>query len=100
MQNTNTPKPIEQPAKQNTPSLMELHIISFVKEFRVKNNISQNELAKAIGANQGFISNVENPQHRAKYNVDHINSIALYFRVSPKDFLPQYPIKNNIQIKV
>lgn len=35
-----------------------------------------------------FISQVEDPSKRAKYNINHLNKIAEIFNCSPKDFWP------------
>ena len=47
--------------------------------------MSQDVLAIKLGA-------IENPKHRAKYNLSHINKLARIFQCSPKDFLPDKPL--------
>ncbi len=40
-----------------------------------------------------FIKDVENLNKRAKYNIRHINALADYFDMSPRDFLPEKPMR-------
>ncbi len=53
--------------------------------------MTQQDLAAAIGLSRSFVSDVESPKSRAKYNVRHINALADYFGMSPKDFMPDKP---------
>lgn len=69
------------------------YVIGKVKEMRVKLNISQAELARLIDVSEGFIGNIESPNYRAKYNIHHLNELAKVFNCSPKDFLPEKPIR-------
>lgn len=73
---------------QNTVSPIEQYIIDFVLDFRTRNNVSQQEIATIIGTTQAFVAHVESPTERAKYNINHVNMIADYFGLSPKDFMP------------
>jgi transcriptional regulator with XRE-family HTH domain len=74
-------------------STIEQFVIDKVKEKRLKLNISQAELARLMDVSEGFIGNIENPQYRAKYNLNHINELAKIFKCSPKYFLPKEPLK-------
>ncbi len=73
-------------------SLIEQHVIDFVKELRTKKKMSQDEIGSIIGKTKAFIGNIESQKNRAKYNLNHINSLADYFNISPKDFLPDKAI--------
>ena len=53
----------------------------------------QQDIASIIGVSREFIKDIENTNKRAKYNVRHINALADYFDMSPKDFLPEKPMK-------
>ena len=64
------------------------YVIDFVRKLRIESDLSQKELADILGVSKSFISNVESPNHRAKYNVAHINTLAHYFEMSPREFLP------------
>lgn len=64
------------------------YVIDFVRKLRIENSLSQKELANILGVSKSFVSNVESSNHRAKYNVAHINILAHYFELSPREFLP------------
>jgi transcriptional regulator with XRE-family HTH domain len=74
-------------------STIELYIINKVKEMRLKAGKSQADLAADLDVSYGFIGQVENPKFRTKYNVNHINKLADVFKCSPRDFLPEKPLK-------
>lgn len=69
------------------------YVIDRVKEKREKKHWTQADLADALGMSIGFIGNVESPKYRAKYNLTHINKLAIIFECSPRDFLPKDAIK-------
>lgn len=66
-------------------------VILFVKELRTNKKLSQNDIAQIIGTTKSFVGNVESTKNRAKYNLDHINRLADYFGLSPREFLPEVP---------
>lgn len=72
---------------------IEQHVINFVKNLREEKKLSQDDIASILGLTKAFIGNIESPKSRAKYNLNHINILAEYFRMSPRDFLPEdaYP---------
>jgi len=67
---------------------IEQYVIEKVKEIRISKGISQAKLAHLIDLSVGFIGNVENPRHIAKYNLNHLNSISKALDVDFKDFFP------------
>jgi len=71
---------------------LDLYIVAKVKELRLKNKMSQAVIATKLNLSNGFFAQIENPKHRAKYNLTHINNLAKIFNCSPKDFLPENPI--------
>ena len=73
-------------------SPIEQYIIDIVREKRIQKGWSQKDLAYEMELSIGFIGNVENPKLRAKYNLNHINTLAKVFDCSPKDFLPEFPL--------
>lgn len=73
-------------------SEIELYIIEKVKEKRIDSGLSQLALSQKLEMNDSFVSHVESPKRRAKYNVNHINELAKVFSCSPKDLLPSEPI--------
>ncbi|MFT3910288.1 MAG: helix-turn-helix transcriptional regulator [Ferruginibacter sp.] len=68
------------------------YVIDTVKEMRLKKGMSQKDLAFEMDLSIGFIGDVENPNYRAKYNLNHINQLAKIFSCSPQDFLPKKPL--------
>jgi transcriptional regulator with XRE-family HTH domain len=75
-----------------TKTELDLYIINKVKELRLKVDMSQAVLAIKLEVSDAFIGQIENPKHRAKYNIAHLNKLAQIFNCSPKDFLPEKPI--------
>lgn len=73
---------------QKYKTKIELFISSKVKEFRLKNNMSQAELAHKLNLSSGFIGKVESTKSKSKYNLNHLNSLAKIFNCSIKDFFP------------
>lgn len=73
-------------------SKIEQYIIDFVITLRTKHNLNQEDIATILNVNRVFITNIENPSNRAKYNINHINLLAAHFDISPKDFLPKMAI--------
>lgn len=70
---------------------IERFVIGKVRELRELKGITQEELSLSIGKNIGFISQIEAPSKKAKYNIIHLNLIAKALDCSPKDFLPEKP---------
>ena len=68
---------------------IEKYIIAQAKEKRNRLGISQIELSQRLNMNESFVSHVETPKRRAKYNINHINALARVFKCSPKEFLPE-----------
>lgn len=79
-------------AKKILKSKIDLYIISQVKKKRESEDIQQDDLAIHLNVSPGFISHVESPYQRAKYNTSHLNELAKLFNCSPKDFFPDLPL--------
>jgi len=71
---------------------IEKYIISKVREIRESKGIKQEALSLAIEKNISFISQIEAPSKKSKYNVIHLNLIAKALDCSPKDFWPEKPL--------
>ncbi len=69
------------------------YVIDKIKEIRISKKISQAELARLLDVSEGFIGNIENKNYRAKYNLKHLNELAIIFKCSPKDFMPEKALK-------
>jgi len=59
---------------------------------RKAHGLSQLELSQKLEMSDSFISHVEAPSKRAKYNINHLNKIAEIFSCSPKEFWPEQPL--------
>lgn len=79
-------------AKKILKSKVDLYIISQVKKKREAANIHQDDVAIHLNVSPGFISHIESPYQRAKYNTSHLNELAKLFKCSPKDFMPEKPL--------
>ena len=79
-------------AKKILKSKFDLYIISVVKKKREEFDYQQDDLAIHLNVSPGFISHVESPYQRAKYNTNHLNQLAKIFKCSPKDFMPEKPL--------
>lgn len=75
--------------EQITP--IEQYIIDYILALRTGKKLTQQDIASIIGVSRSFISDVEGANKPSKYNVRHINALADYFGMSPKDFMPQKP---------
>lgn len=74
---------------QSVKSEIEQYVIDRVKEIRVSKDISQAKLAHLIDLSVGFIGNVENPKHIAKWNINHLNRISKELDVPFIEFFPE-----------
>lgn len=79
-------------AKRILKSKIDLYIIEQVKKKREGLDLHQDDLAIHLNVSPGFISHVESPYQRAKYNTSHLNDLAKLFKCSPKDFMPDKPL--------
>lgn len=74
--------------KESLNTEIEQYVIKRVKETRIEKGISQAKLAHLIDLSVGFVGNVENPKHIAKWNLNHLEKIAKVLGVSMREFLP------------
>lgn len=73
---------------------IETFVINKVKEMRERAKLSQSELAVRLDVSNGFIGQAESPNYPTKYNLNHLNKLALIFDCSIKDFIPEKPFKD------
>ncbi len=71
---------------------IEQYIIKKVREIRESKGITQEQLSLSLGKNITFISQIEAPSKKAKYNIIHLNEIAKVLNCSTKDFWPERPL--------
>lgn len=77
----------------NLKSEIEAYVINKVKEKRDGRHLSQSELAVRLDVSNGFIGQVESSKSPSKYNLNHLNQLAIIFDCSVKDFFPDKPFK-------
>jgi transcriptional regulator with XRE-family HTH domain len=66
------------PAKnQPLKTEIELYVVNKVKERRIALNLSQEDIARILDFSRGFIGQVESPLSASKYNLNHLNKLAL-----------------------
>ncbi len=75
--------------KESANTEIEQYVIKRVKKIRNEKGVSQAKLAHLIDLSVGFVGNVENPKHIAKWNLNHLEKIAKALEVSMKDFFPE-----------
>jgi transcriptional regulator with XRE-family HTH domain len=71
-------------------SSLEKAIIKRVREKRQDLNMSQMDLSLKLGYSESFISNIESGAK--KYNLNHLNKIALAFKCTLWDLIPERPL--------
>jgi transcriptional regulator with XRE-family HTH domain len=74
-------------------SAIEAYVISKVKEKREEHRFSQSELAVRLNVSNGFIGQAESSKSPTKYNLNHLNQLAVIFGCSVKDFIPDEAFK-------
>jgi transcriptional regulator with XRE-family HTH domain len=77
-------------------SEIDLYLINKVRELRVPQELSQVKLSILMGLAEGAVGKIENPKERAKYNIRHLNLLAKALKCSPKDLMPEKPLKNDM----
>lgn len=75
-------------------SAIEQYIIDKVREKRKALGISQRELENRADFAGGFVGKVESPNHRAKYNFNHVNAISKVLNCKVWDLVPEYPLQS------
>lgn len=71
---------------------IEKYIIQKVREKRIEFGFTQIVLSQKLNMSDSFVGHVETPRRRAKYNVNHLNSLAKIFKCSPREFMPEKPL--------
>ncbi|WP_309332938.1 helix-turn-helix transcriptional regulator [Mucilaginibacter sp.] len=72
---------------------IEAYVINKVREKRMEHNLSQSDLAIELDVSNGFIGQAESSKSPTKYNLNHLNKLAIIFKCSVKDFIPDQPFK-------
>jgi transcriptional regulator with XRE-family HTH domain len=79
----------------NLKTDIEAYVINKVKEKREEHKFSQSELAVRLNVSNGFIGQAESSKSPTKYNLNHLNQLAVIFGCSIKDFIPEEPFKKS-----
>jgi hypothetical protein len=69
-------------------SPIDQYVIDFVRYERYDRQLTQAAVADILELGRGYIGNVESPWYSAKYNLVHINTLAWFWDLSPRLFLP------------
>lgn len=73
-------------------SAIGIYVAQKVQEKREKMGMSRRELADCLNLNESNLRQAENPNLNFKYNLDHLNAIAIILKCSICDFFPPEPI--------
>lgn len=76
---------------KNKKSKIEQFVINKIKEIRIDKGFSQEDIASILDTSRGFVGQIESPNSTSKYNINHLNQLAIEFGVSPKEFFPEQP---------
>jgi transcriptional regulator with XRE-family HTH domain len=68
------------------------YVINKILKMRKEQSLSQRDLAYFIQVDKSFIASVESPNSRAKYNLKHLNEIAIALNCKFSDFFPPEPL--------
>ena len=78
---------------KNKKTHIEQYVIDKVKEIRIVKGISQEDIASILDTSRGFVGQIESSSYPTKYNINHLNLLAIELGVSIKDFFPEKPIR-------
>lgn len=67
---------------------IETYIINKVKEYRLKEKISQRKLCLKLNLSPSYVFRAESPKYGTKYNHNQLNEIAKLFKCKVADFMP------------
>lgn len=82
-------------------SQLDWYIINRVRELRKEKGISQSELSVEMGFSEKLIGSVENPTLTAKFNIRHLNLLAISLKCSLWDIVPKEPFASDmVRVKI
>jgi len=79
-------------------SQIELNIVLNTISLRKSKKKTQREIATILNTSAGFIGQVESKNSPTMYTYNQLNRLAVAFNCSPKDFMPEQPIRETIII--
>lgn len=68
-----------------------LYVARRVQEKTKEAGMSRQELADSLNLNETNLRRAEDPRSSVKYNLDHLNAIAVILKCSISDFFPEKP---------
>ncbi len=74
---------------------IEQYVIDKVREKRLKAGLTQAVLSVSMDLSPKFVGNVESVRADDKYNINHLNKLAIILECSIKDFFPDEPIQDS-----
>jgi transcriptional regulator with XRE-family HTH domain len=80
-------------------SKFDMAVINKVREMRNKRRMTQGHIAGFLELSRGYIGQVESPRFDSKYNLNHLNRLAIEMECSPRDFIPEHPINEITRIR-
>ena len=75
-------------------SKFEIVVADRVRELRLARGLSQYDVSVLLATSSSFIGQVEVTHHPSKYNLNHLNKLALAWNCSPQVFLPEKGIED------
>ena len=73
-------------------SLVERYAIEKVKAKRLAVKMTPGQLSRRLGIDSYFVAHVESDNYMDKYNLNHLNAIAIILHCSIKEFIPRSPL--------
>lgn len=73
-------------------SPIEQYVIDFVRKLRTDKQLTQYDIGNILEVSRSYIGDIESRNANGKYNMNHVNTLADHFNISPRDFFPQKAI--------
>lgn len=74
-------------------SKIDRYVIQKVKERRKSLGLTQGDIASALDVSTSFITQIESDKTDARYNLRHLNELAVVLKCTLYDLLPEKPFK-------
>jgi len=74
----------------------ELAIVALTIKMRLELKRTQSYIAMILGVSDGYIGQIESPKYGSMYTHDQLNTLAQDFNCSPRDFIPEEPVEQEL----
>ncbi|UAY55760.1 helix-turn-helix domain-containing protein [Arachidicoccus terrestris] len=74
-------------------SEIDRYVIQKVRERRKALKLTQEDIGAALGVSSSFIAQIESDNTDARYNLKHLNELALVLKCTLYDLLPEKPFR-------